>query len=91
MEFYKEGRVIGLTANTRLDLSGGSYNHKGAVISGDSIAQVKIEFYSKGAVSQGITMIAGTVSPTNFTNSLIPVRLAGVTPNAAGVVLTLFN
>ena len=91
MEFYKEGKVITLTANTRLDLSSAAYNHKGAVINGDGIAQVKLEFYSKGAVSQGITMIADAVTPTNFTNSLIPVRLAGVTPNAAGVMITLFN
>lgn len=94
MEFYKEGKVLGLTANTRLDLGSASLNHKGAMILCD--AQCKLEYYTKGAVSAGVTFLCNAVNIDTmaFSNALIPVRLAAVTP-AGGASATsriiLFN
>jgi hypothetical protein len=93
MEFYKEGRVLGITANTRLDLGAASFNHKAAIIL-QAGGNAKLEFYTKGAISGGITMAAGGVEINGnaFTNYLIPVRLAGVTPDASGTgKIILFN
>ena len=92
MEFYKEGKVLGITANTRLDLGTAQYNHKAAMILSD--AACKVEFYTKGAVSAGVTLGAGSIQPvTNlFTNALIPARLAAVTPDVSGTgKIILFN
>lgn len=92
MEFYKEGKVLGITANTRLDLGLAQYNHKAAMILSD--AQCKLEFYTKGAVSGGITLgIGGSNILTNqFTNAIIPARLAAVTPATGGNgQIILFN
>lgn len=92
MEFYKEGRVLGITANTRLDLGASQFNHKAAMVLSD--ADCKLEFYTKGAISGGITFGAGGQNPvTNvFTNALIPVRLAAVTPTTGGTgKIILFN
>ena len=91
MEFYRVGKLIGLTANQRLDLSSSGYNHKGAIISGDGSQQVKIEFFTKGTTSQGITLVANAIDGTVFTNAIIPARLAATTANASGVTLLLFN
>lgn len=93
MEFYKEGRVLGITANTRLDLGAAQFNHKAAIIL-QAGASAKLEFYSKGAVSGGVTMAAGgdAISGNAFTNYLIPVRLAAVTPDTGGTgKIILFN
>jgi hypothetical protein len=93
MEFYKEGRVLGITANTRLDLGAAQFNHKAAVILQIS-GSAKLEFYTKGTVSGGVTMAASgdTIQGTAFTNSLIPVRLAAVTPDNSGTgKIILFN
>jgi hypothetical protein len=92
MEFYKEGRVLGITANTRLDLGAAQFNHKAVMVLSD--ADCKLEFYTKGAVSAGITFGAGGQTPiTNvFTNALIPVRVAAVTPTTGGTgKIILFN
>lgn len=92
MEFYKEGQILGITANTRLDLGAAQFKHKAVMILSD--ADCKLEFYTKGAISGGITFGAGGQNPiTNvFTNALIPVRLAGVTPNTGGTgKIILFN
>ena len=92
MEFYKEGKVLGITANTRLDLGAAQFNHKAAMIL--SNAECKVEFYTKGAVSAGVTLGIGSTSPgTNvFTNALIPARLAAVTPTTGGNgQIILFN
>ena len=92
MEFYKEGKVLGITANTRLDLGAAEYNHKAAMILSD--APCKVEFYTKGAVSGGVTLGTGATSPTTnvFTNALIPVRLAAVRPTTGGNgQIILFN
>lgn len=92
MEFYKEGRVLGITANTRLDLGSAQFNHKAAMVLSD--ASCKLEFYTKGAVSAGITFGAGTQNPStsSFTNALIPARLAAVTPETGGTgKIILFN
>jgi hypothetical protein len=92
MEFYKEGQVLGITANTRLDLGAAQFNHKAAIVLSD--ASCKLQFYTKGAVSAGITFGAGTVflSTSAFTNSLIPTRLAAVTPDTGGTgKIILFN
>lgn len=93
MEFYKEGRVLGITANTRLDLGAAQFNHKAAIILQVN-GNAKLEFYTKGTISGGITLAAGgdTISGTAFTNGLIPARLASVTPDAAGTgKIILFN
>ena len=91
MEFYKEGQVIGLTANTRLDLGPGQFNHKAVMVLTD--VDCKLEFYTKGTVSGGITFGAGGLIPTTnvFTNALIPVRVAAVTPAAGNGKIILFN
>jgi hypothetical protein len=92
MEFYKEGIVLGITANTRLDLGGAQFNHKAAIVLSD--AGCKLEFYTKGAVSAGITFGAGQLylSTSAFTNALIPTRLAAVTPETGGTgKIILFN
>lgn len=93
MEFYKEGKVLGITANTRLDLGASQFNHKAAIILQIS-GNAKLEFYTKGTVSGGVTLAAGgdAISGTGFTNSLIPVRLASVTPDVSGTgKIILFN
>ena len=92
MEFYKEGRVLGITANTRLDLGAAQYNHKAAMILSE--AECKLEFYTKGAVSAGVTFGPAGLTPLNnvFTNALIPARLAAVTPSTGGNgQIILFN
>lgn len=92
MEFYKEGRVLGITANTRLDLGTAQYNHKAAMVLTD--AECKLEFYTKGAVSSGVTFAAGGLTPSTsvFTTLLIPARVAAVTPSTAGNgKIILFN
>jgi hypothetical protein len=91
MEFYKTGKILGLTANQRLDLSSAVYNHKGAVIIGDGSQLVKLDFYHNGAVSSGITLAAGAINTNEVTNAFIPVRLAGVTPDDSNVQIVLFN
>jgi hypothetical protein len=97
MEFYREGKVLGLTANTRLDLGSSALKHKAAMILCD--VDCKLEFYSQNAVSLGVTYSTdatySSAPPTSaFTNGIIPVRLAGVTP-ATGASATskiiLFN
>jgi len=53
-----------------------------------------LEFYTKGTVSGGMTLSGAgdTILGTGFTNSLIPVRLASVTPDASGTgKIILFN
>jgi hypothetical protein len=93
MEFYKEGKVLGITANTRLDLGTAQFNHKAAVIL-QAGGSAKLEFYTKGTLSGGITLAAGgdALSGIGFTNQLIPVRLAGVTPSTGGTgKIILFN
>ena len=93
MEFYKEGRVLGITANTRLDLGAAQFNHKAAIILQAS-GNATLQFYTKGTVSAGMTLGAGgdTILGTGFTNSLIPVRLASVTPDTSGTgKIVLFN
>lgn len=92
MEFYKEGKVLGITANTKLDLGASQFNHKAAIVLSD--ASCKLEFYTKGTISSGITLGAGgSVFATSlFTNALIPVRLASVTPDTGGNgKIILFN
>jgi hypothetical protein len=92
MEFYKEGQVLGITANTRLNLGAAQFNHKAAIVMSDG--NCKLEFYTKGAVSAGITFGAGQLNPPTsaFTNALIPVRLAAVTPSTGGDgKIILFN
>jgi hypothetical protein len=51
----------------------------------------KIEFYTKGAVSLGVTYGTGNADyttgnniPSSLYKSIIPVRLAGVTPDTVG-------
>ena len=84
MEFYREGKVLGITANTRLDLGSAEYGHKAAMILCSELC--KVEFYTKGKLSDGVTFGAGSINPnTNvFTNALMPVRLAAVTPDTGG-------
>lgn len=94
MEFYKEGKVLGLTANTRLNLGAAEYNHKAAFVLCD--VACKLEFYTKGAVSSGITLnsISTTPDTFNFSTGLIPARLAAITPTtgaAADSKIILFN
>jgi len=89
MEFYKEARMFGLTASSRLSLSDATYNHKGAILSGTGSQKVFVEFWNKGSTT-GITLNVSEVTTVNFTNSIIPARLAAVTANAAGVTLGLF-
>jgi hypothetical protein len=91
MEFYKVGKVLGLTANQRLDLSPALYNHKGAFITGNGGQNVKLEFYANNTVSGGITLEAGGILSNQITNAVIPVRLAAVTANASGAQIVLLN
>lgn len=91
MEFYKEGKVLPTTANTRLDLGGSQFNHKAAMVLSDG--DCKLEFYTKGAISGGVTFAAGglvSVPTSSFTNAIIPARLAAVTTVSTGQVI-LFN
>ena len=93
MEFYKEGRVLGITANTRLDLGAAQFNHKAAIILQAS-GNATLQFYTKGTVSAGMTLagVGDSILGTGFTNSLIPVRLASVTPDVSGTgKIILFN
>ena len=92
MEFYKEGKVLPITANVRLDLGAAQFNHKAAMILSD--ANCKLEFYTKGTVSDGITFGAGgsIFTSNTFTSALIPARLAAVTPATGGTgKIILFN
>lgn len=98
MEFYKAGKVLGLTADQRLNLSSALYNHKAAIIIGDQAQYVKLEFYANNAVSGGITLQANGINTNAITNSIIPARLAAVTSTNTGpgptfptVLLLLLN
>jgi len=88
MEFYKEGKILGLTAGQRLDLGASVHNHKGALLFWNGTG-AKLEFYTQGTVSLGVTYGTGAVNYTtgaqySIIQSLIPVRLAGVTPDTIG-------
>lgn len=91
MEFYKEGKRIGLTAGQRFVFNDAQYNHKGVIVEGDGVAALKFEFWTKGEFSQGTTFIAGVASTSSFTNNLIPVRLAAVTSDTTGINIFLLN
>ena len=80
-----------MTANVRLDLGGSQFNHKAAMVLSD--VDCKLEFYTKGTVSGGITFGAGSLVPTTnvFTNALIPVRIAAITPASGNGRIILFN
>ena len=101
MEFYKEGRVLTIAPNTTLDLGAAQYNHKAAVITTlntFSANTVGLKFYTKGTKSTQATFIAasavgGDVLTTNFTNNLIPVRLAEIQnqDSVFSLTVTLFN
>lgn len=100
MEFYKEGKVFTVAANTTLDLSGVTYNHKAAHIVCDSSScftdYVEIKFWTKGQKSSAVSFIISDVGLletaiiTSFTNGIIPVRLAEITPSQT-IRVTLFN
>lgn len=100
MEFYKEGKVFTVAASTTLDLSGVTYNHKAAHIVCDSSScssdYVEIKFWTKGQKSSPVSFIIPDVGLletsiiTSFTNGIIPVRLAEITP-AQTIRVTLFN
>ena len=99
MEFYKEGKVFTVAADATLDLSGVTYNHKAAHIVCDSSScsgeLVEIKFWTKGQKSSAVSFIISDVDSqtsiiTSFTNGIIPVRLAEITP-AQTIRVTLFN
>jgi hypothetical protein len=95
MEFYKEGKVITLSANQTLDLSSPVYNHKAVYLIAKSAASntagsvLNIKFYTKGAKSSTLQttgvpcVVGGTASTATFTNCLIPVRLAEIASTGA--------
>ena len=94
MEFYKEGKILGLTAGERLDLGSSQHNHKAALIFWDG-SGAKLEFYTKGTVSLGVTFGTGSFDYTGsgtvltmgaFYKAIIPVRLASITPDTIGSV-----
>jgi len=101
MEFYKEGRVLTIAPSTILDLGAAQYNHKAAVITTfnpTTSNTVGLKFYTKGTKSTQAVFIAasaagGDVLTTNFTNNLIPVRLAEIDNQDAtfSLTVTLFN
>ena len=101
MEFYKEGKVLTIAPSTVLDLGAAEYNHKAAIITtfNPSTANtVGLKFYTKGTKSTQVVFIAasvdgGDVITTNFTNNLIPVRLAEIDNQDTiyGLRVTLFN
>lgn len=101
MEFYKEGRVLTVAPNTTLDLGPAQYNHKAALIvslNPLSTAAVNLKFYTKGTKSTSVTFTAVSaenldVITNNFTNNLIPVRLAEITNSDLNysIKVTLFN
>jgi hypothetical protein len=55
MEFYKEGKVLTLSANQTLDLSSATYNHKAVYLIAKSVASntagvnLNVKYYTKGA------------------------------------------
>lgn len=101
MEFYKEGRVLTVLAGTTLDLGPAQYNHKAAIIVSEAAVTgeiINIKFYTKGSKSPAVPFsppayISGDFVSTQFTNSIIPVRLAEIsTMGAASAIrVTLFN
>jgi hypothetical protein len=102
MEFYKEGKILGLTGSTRLDLNGSGTNHKGILISRIAVnGPVKLYFNSKGNVG-GLTYafvctcdmpnnIAGTVIGTQevILDNMLPFRLAAVEPTTGLTTTTV--
>ena len=101
MEFYKEGRVLTIAPNTTLDLGAAQYNHKAAIIvSFNTLLSglVGLKFYTKGTKSNQVQFIGasvgnGDVLASNFTNNLIPVRLAEIAnlDSTYALTVTLFN
>ena len=101
MEFYKEGRVLTIAPSTILDLGAAQYNHKAAVITTFNptvTSLVGLKFYTKGTKSTQAAFVPasptnGDILTTNFTNNLIPVRLAEIDNQDATFSLTviLFN
>jgi hypothetical protein len=94
MDYYKQIKIHGLTANTRLTLIDAANKHKGFMIQGADV-DLKLEFVSGGTFSQGIT-VGGGGDPTSggLYNAVVPIRLAAVTPAAslsAGAKIVLFN
>jgi hypothetical protein len=106
MEFYKEGKVLTLSANQTLDLSSATYNHKAVYLIAKSVASntagvnLNVKYYTKGAKSSVVIfsgipdVINETAITTTFTNSLIPVRLAEIssfTPTDPDIFVVLLN
>jgi len=87
MEFYKEIKILGLTASQTLDLGASSYNHKGIIVVGPT--QINIKGYSKGSLDVlGITF--GIPGILGFDlKSIIPIRIGQITPDADGTIFLL--
>jgi hypothetical protein len=84
MDYYKQVKALGLTSGTRLTLIDAAYKHKGFMINGSAASDFKLEFVSGGTFSAGITI--GNLDPNtgNIFNSIIPIRLAAITPTGGG-------
>lgn len=91
MDHYKQVKTHGLTANTRLVLIDAANKHKGFSIIGSGAANVKLEFVSGGTFSAGITLAPADPLTNQIPGSIVPIRLAAITPDATGGKIILFN
>ena len=91
MDHYKQVKTHGLTANTRLVLIDAANKHKGFSIIGSGATNVKLEFVSGGTFSAGITLTPTDPLTNQIPGSIVPIRLAAITPDATGGKIILFN
>ena len=101
MDFYKEGKVFGITGGQRLDMSGATFNHKGLILlSPDtaSLQSLSLKFGSIGGKSSSVDNIAinssstigsGDMTTANFANAIIPARVLEIKGNASSGTITV--
>ena len=92
MDYYKQVKVLGLTSGTRLTLIDSANKHKGFMINGSNANDFTLEFVSGGTFSAGVTIGNADATSGGIYNSMIPIRLAAITPNGGGGgKIVLFN
>jgi hypothetical protein len=92
MNFYRTGKVIGVTANTALNLEGPQFKHKAVMFPNGSFTGTPLIFInlydSNNPSPLGVTL-GIQASTTGQTPYIFPGILRSITPNTTGRIVLL--
>lgn len=91
MNFYRVGKVVGVTANTEFFLNQSQHKHKAVLFqNGTGVGSTfKLTFHDAAGVIDGITLNVSTASTGSFNPFIYPGVVRSVTPTVTQKIVLL--